>query len=276
MKNFKVDELKDVIKSVLKKNKHTYSDLAEYLDCSEPTIKRVLGHEELSLSRLLQICDFLNLSLSDLEVFMKKEEPPPAELSERQQIFLVENKNYFAFLFELYQDLTPDQIASKYQLTPKSLQKYLINLEKQELIKVTSKNKVRPFYKSFPHLGKGPLGVAYYKAFIENASHFFIQHISDEINSKKITNPKQEAQSYKKGSKYAVHSITVREETFLKYITEVESKLHELNKISTFEEKTEDLENTKTGVIVFGHTVVEHENKNLNFLTKTFGEIKNL
>ena len=173
MKTYKVSEIKEIIKNLLKKNKVTYKELDDHLECSEPTVKRILGPEEITLTRLIQICEFLKMSLSDLEALMKTDERETVNLNEKQQLFLVENKNHFAYLMEIYQELNPEQIAVKYKLNAKSTQKYLINLEKYDLIKVTSKNKVRPFHKAFPHLGSGALGAAFYRAFIQNASAFF-------------------------------------------------------------------------------------------------------
>ena len=131
MESFRIGEIKEVLKTLLKKKKQTYADLAIHLDCSEPTVKRILGNEELTLTRLLQICDFLNVSLGEIEGMIQKGGREEFHLSEKQQMFLVQNKNYFAYLMEIYQGLSTEQIAEKYKLTAKSTQKYLINLEKQ-------------------------------------------------------------------------------------------------------------------------------------------------
>lgn len=271
MKDFKTLEIKEILKSLLKKNKHKYSDLAEFLECSEPTVKRILGAEELTLTRLIKICEYLKISLTDLELLMKKDERQKTELTEKQQIFLVENKNYFAFLFEIYREQTPEQIAEKYKLNSKSLQKYLINLEKYDLIKITSKNKVRPFYQTFPHLGNGPLGVAYYRSFIQNASAFFIDHISEDISQRKSN-----LDSKKEGSSFAIHSMSVSPETYKQFIKEVEEKFHELERLANFEEKTLDAKKLKVGVVLLGTTLVESDYKELQTLQKTFGEITNI
>jgi hypothetical protein len=51
VKEFKSQKIKAVIKDLLKKKNITYEDLAEQLECSVPTIKRILGPEELTLNR---------------------------------------------------------------------------------------------------------------------------------------------------------------------------------------------------------------------------------
>jgi len=273
VKSFKVGEIKEVIKSLLKKNKFKYSDLADHLECSEPTVKRILGAEELSLSRLLQICDFLKLSLSDLESLIQKEERNSIELSEKQQKFLVENRSYFAYLFEVYQGFTPEQIAAKYKLNAKSSEKYLINLEKFDLIKVTSKNKIRPFYSSFPHLGKGPLGTAYYRAIIDNAGAFLKDHVSDSLALDRSRSGKS---SEKNGAKFSVQTMDISQETFKQAMKEFEMRLHELEKQANFEEKTKDKAQLKTAVVILGSALVDKEYKGLQTLQKSFGDVENL
>jgi predicted transcriptional regulator len=271
MKVFKVDEIKNIIKELLKKNKSTYADLAEHLECSEPTVKRILGSEEMTLTRLLQICDFLKMSLSDIEALMKQDTQEKAELSEKQQNFLVQYKNHFAYLLELYQPLTPQQIAEKYKLTAKSTQKYLIHLEKFDLIKVSKNNKVRPFYAKLPPLGNGPLGMANYRALVQNTAGFFVDFIGEQI----IQNPHSE-KSKKSGAGFAVQSMKVDIDTFNLYVKEFEAKLQELERVARFEEKTKDPKNLKEGLIVLGHAAVEPGYKGLEILQKTFGEITNL
>lgn len=271
MKTYKVGEIKEIIKGLLKKNKVTYSDLADHLECSEPTVKRILGPEEMTLTRLLQICDFLKLNLSDLEALMKNDQRETVNLSEKQQIFLVENKNHFAYLMEIYQEHTPEQIAIKYRLNSKSTQKYLINLEKYDLIKVSHKNKVRPYHNAFPHLGSGPLGSAFYRAFVQNSSAFFIDRISEEISRKKVNSEPE-----KEGSGYAIQSMNVNPETYRKFMKEINTKLIEFERVASFEEKTMDIKKMKTAVILLGSTTVEKDYKGLESLQKAFGEITNL
>lgn len=269
MKSYKVDEIKEIIKGLLKKNKLNYVDLAEHLECSEPTIKRILGPEEMSLSRLLQICEFLKLNLSDLEALMKKSERETIELSEKQQLFLVQNKNHFAYLMEIYQGLSTEQIAMKYKLNAKSTQRYLNALEKHDLIKITSKNKVRPFYSAFPHLGKGPLGTAYFRSLIQNSSTFLIDHIADEISSSHST----ASSTKKEGSKFAVQTMSLSPETFQQLTKDLEAKLQEYEKIAQFEEKTIDKKKLKTSVVIIGSTLVADDYKGLETLQRSFGEV---
>lgn len=271
MESFRIGEMKEVLKTLLKKKKQTYADLALHLNCSEPTVKRILGNEELTLTRLLQICDFLNVSLGEIEGMIQKGGREEFHLSEKQQKFLVQNKNHFAYLMEIYQGLSAEQISEKYKLTTKSTQKYLINLEKHDLIKV-NKNNVKPFNKSFPSLKNGPLGIAFYKSIIQNSSAFFIDHVSEQIALRNDAKP----DSGRAGASYSVQSMVVSVETFRLAVKEIESRLYELERTASFEEKNLAQDKLKSGVIILASAVVDQKYKGLDTIQRSFGEIINL
>lgn len=271
MESFKIGEIKNTLKTLLKKKKQTYTDLANHLNCSEPTVKRILGAEELTLSRLLQICDFLNVTLAEIESLIQKGGREEFRLTDKQQMFLVQNKSHFAYLMEVYQGLSTEQIAEKHKLTAKSTQKYLINLEKHDLIKV-NKNKVTPFNKAFPSLNNGPLGIAFYKAIIQNSSAFFVDRVSEQIAQRSDS----KKDSTWDGSSYSVQCMDVSVETFKLTMKEIESRLYELERTASFEEKNLSPDKLKSGVIILGSTLMDRNDKSVETIQRSFGEVTNL
>ena len=172
MTEFKSQKIKGVIKELLKKKNLTYEDLAADLECSIPTIKRILGPEELTLNRLLQLCEIVDIDLADLENLTADTEVKEEKFTEEQESFLAKNQNYFAYLLKLLSDKTPTEIAQTHNLNQRSTDKYLIGLEKLELIRVTGKQKVKPIFKRGPTLGNGPLAKAHFGNFINSAATF--------------------------------------------------------------------------------------------------------
>lgn len=225
----------------------------------------------MSLSRLLQICDFLDVGLAEIEGLIQKGGRKEFHLTEKQQIFLVQNKSYFAYLMEIYSGLSTEQIADKYKLNSKSTQKYLLQLEKHDLIKVY-KNKVTPFNKAFPSLSSGPLGVAFYKAFIQNSSAFFIDHISDQISRRVDGNAGKESQ----GSVYSVQAMAVSKDTFKIAMKEMQARLYELERTASFEEKNLTEDQLKAGVVILASAMVDQKDKGLDTIQRSFGEVINL
>lgn len=267
MNDFKIQQLKSTIKDLLKQKKMTYEDVAKELNCSVPTIKRVLGEEELTLSRLLELCDILEVSLSDLEMLSKTASEKIERFTEDQQIFLAKNKNFLAYLVHLY-DQTPEQIAEKYNLTQKSTDKYLLGLEKNELIKVNAKLKVKPAFKQLPSLENGPLAKAYYESLIQNSANFFKQNISERLFA-----PKTEKTSHKG---FAMQGIKVTEESYQAFITENLKSFESFIKLASYEEKSKPKEQLKTAVVLQAFTIVESDYKGLEMLEKALGEIVNI
>ncbi len=154
MKEFKSQKIKSVLKGLLKKKGITYEELAQQMECSVPTVTRILGTEELSLNRLLELCEIVEIDLAELAVLTQENGEKEEKFTPEQEKFLAKNKNYLGYLLKLFSGETPKQIAEKNSLTQRSTDKYLIQLEKQELIHVTGKQKVKPAFKRFPTFGK--------------------------------------------------------------------------------------------------------------------------
>jgi len=269
MKEFKSQKIKAVIKDLLKQKDITYEDLAEQMDCSIPTIKRILGPEELTLNRLLQLCEIVNVDLAELEALSNEGPPVEEKFTEAQEIFLSKNKPFMAYLMKLCSGESPKQIAEKKGLTPRSTDKYLIGLEKQNLIRVTGKQKVKPQFKNFPALGDGPLARVYFETFIQNGAQFFIELISDGLRSKidKAEKPK---------TVFSIQSVRVTRDTYKAFADEQEKALRNFSKLASFEEKTKDPSELMTAVALQGNAIVKNDYKGLEPLDNTMGDIPNL
>ena len=267
MNDFKTQQIKSAIKDLLKKREMTYEDVAEELECSVPTVKRILGDEEMTLSRLLQFCEMLEVTLTDLETITNISTDKIERFNEDQQVFLAKNRNFLAYFAHLYEK-TPAQIAEKYKLTQRSTDKYLLGLEKHGLIKVTAKQKVKPTFKQLPSLESGVLAKAYYEGFIQNAATFYIQNISEGLYKSK------EAPDHKKG--FSLQSLKVTEDSYNKYLDESLKAQDAFLKLASYEEKSKPAEQLKTAVLLKAHTITENDYKGLEILEKSLGEITNI
>lgn len=270
MKEFKSQKIKAVIKDLLKKKNITYEDLAEQLECSVPTIKRVLGPEELTLNRLLQLCEIVDIDLAELEAMTGAGEVREERFTPDQEAFLAKNRNFFAYLMQLFSGETPKQIAEKFGLTQRSTDKYLIGLEKQELIRVTGKQKVKPNFKNIPHLGSGVLGNLYYENFIKNSGEFFIELVREGFRNK------WDETKEKASAKFGVQSCKISRASYNAWIEEQEKAMRNLEKLASFEEKTKQESELMTAVIIQANTIVKNDYKGLEMLEKTMGEVTNI
>lgn len=273
MEEFKSQKIKSAIKALLKKKNLKYEDLAEELECSLPTVKRILGPEELTLNRLFQICDILDISLSELEAFSEEGTKETETFTKEQDEFLAKNRNYFAYLMKLYSGETPKKIAEKYNLTQRSTDKYLIGLERLELIRVTGKQIVKTAFKNSPNIGSGKLAKAYFESLIQNAGNFFIQNIHEAIIAK--SNP-DESSKKRSGSKFGIQAVKVTRATYEAWMKENSQAVRNFEKLASFEEKTKDPSELMTAVLVDAGALVPHNDPSLKLIENALGDIINL
>lgn len=266
MKEVNSQKIKNVIKELLKEKGLTYDDVAAQLGCSLPTVNRILGSEEISLNRILELCDLLDVTFSDLASMTKEQNLKEDRFTEAQENFLSKNNHLFAYFLKLISGESPKDIAASNNLTQKSTDKYLIALEKQELIKVSGKNKIRPVFKGMPKLGKGALGRAYYEKIISGSGRFFIDHIRKNLQ-------KTEGAS---NAQFTVNGSKMTSQTYYKLIEEMEVLFSRYRDISDMEEKIKNPKDLKTVVINYGHTILENDDPTLSLLDNLFGEIKNI
>ena len=249
------DKIKTALKQVLKKQNHTYGDVAKVWDCSLPTVKRQLGPEELPVSRLLTLLEWLNLSLSDLERLAESEDLASPKYTVKQNEFLAKNPREFSFLMKLYEDLTPDQIAKKYKLTPQVLEKILIQLEKYDLIRVGAGGKTKPFYAKTPGVD-GPLAQAHMRRIIDRTAQFHKNRITEilDLQSRGVDVPRG-------GLTWHTSELSVK--TYNEYLTKFRQLMDDLTAIAKIEEKTLKKSDLKMAVANFGLFLCEMDDKNL-------------
>jgi transcriptional regulator with XRE-family HTH domain len=268
MKEFEIQKIKGVLKMLLRKKKITYPDLAKSLQCSVPTVTRILGGEELSLTRLLQLCEILKVDLADIQNLIAESESTEEYFTLEQETFLAKNRGHLSYLLRLFRDETPKQIAEKFRLSQRSTDKYLIALERLGLIKVSAKQKVKPVFKTLPAFGKGPLARAFYESLIGKTSEFFLERVTSdlaEFNSTSSTT-----------SKFSVSIVKVTPATSQQWFSEIESVCRSYSKRASFEENTRDVSELRTVVVSTAHAVVPTSTGALQKLDQLFGDVTNL
>ncbi|MFS4458653.1 helix-turn-helix domain-containing protein [Bdellovibrio sp. HCB2-146] len=269
MKEFKSQRIKEAIKELLKKKGLTYENLAEDLECSVPTIKRILGPEELSLNRLLQLCDILDVDLADLEQMTKSSKEEGEEFTPDQEEFLAKNKNFFAYLMQIYSGETPKQIAQKHGLTDRSTDKYLIGLEKKGLIRVTGALKVKPAFKEMPGLGSGILGRTYFESLISTGARYYVETIRAAFRGDPDVGDRNTA-------KFSIQGLKVSRASYIAYTEQRNRAWKEFERLAVFEEKSMDEKDLMTAVIMEANTLVKNDHPTLKIIENTLGEITNI
>jgi DNA-binding Xre family transcriptional regulator len=129
-------------KALLRKQKHTYEDLARHLEISLPSVKRAMNSSHLPLSRVLEICEFLGFSLAELLAFTRKDWNESFCFTPAQEDFFAEHPHFLAYFLEVL-DLSPAEIEKRHGLSRKSTHAYLKKLEKMGLVEWHPGDKVK-------------------------------------------------------------------------------------------------------------------------------------
>lgn len=134
----------NALKIMLKSQKVTYAELAKRTGTTEAAVKNIFYSRSVSLEKLIQICQAINVSFSDLIAASETTKSSDLQLSEANEKFFVEHPNYLAFFRELVLlRKPPKKIKTENNLDQKSLFIYLRQLEKMELIEIVSDSNIR-------------------------------------------------------------------------------------------------------------------------------------
>lgn len=142
------------VKELLKQRGITYGQLADTLECSLPTIKRLLNKPTLPLSRLLEIAEIANIEFSEISERADQLRPQHYVFSDSQDALFAERPEMLVYLQELMVGKTPDEIATHHDLNPRSTAEYQKQLERVGLIK--RKSGSPPKLLVSPPVGFGP------------------------------------------------------------------------------------------------------------------------
>lgn len=124
------------LKSELKSQGLTYTDVGNYLKMSEAGIKKLLSKEDIPLSKLNSLCQLLQISLGDLLKKAESEEEDVITFQQKTINFFLNSPQYFHFFMKLaYEQKSPREIQEQFQLSSKSINLYLKKLEELNLIK---------------------------------------------------------------------------------------------------------------------------------------------
>lgn len=263
------DSLKEAIKSVLKMQKKTYEDLAEELEVSVPTVKRILTKEEMTLSRLLQICSYLKLSLTELEKIANHNKGITRNtFTEKQEDFLSKNTNYLTFLLMMYSGLSPQEIQKQTKISEKSVKLYLLRLDKLDLITYRKERYSLPF-DTFPNLiPYGKIHETNFNQMIESGAQFFKRYNRNRILAKDVEKDR--------GSTIGFTMLNLSRTSYLEWFEKSKKLYQELQDIAIVEEKIPKLKDKKTVVVLSCYGILESGDPEIEALQNSFGVVKEI
>ena len=151
-------QLIGVLKRLLKAKGITYLDVAQQLDLSESSVKRLFAEQSLSLDRLDQICQLAELEISDLVQLMLEESRHIEMLSEDQEREIAKDVKLLLVAICVLNRWTYSDLLAHYKFTPTECLRLFAKLDRLKIIELLPKNRIRiAVSKNFRWRPDGPI-----------------------------------------------------------------------------------------------------------------------
>lgn len=151
-------QLIETLKRQLRTRRLTYRDVAQALQLSEPSVKRLFASGRLTLDRLEDLCRFLGLTLAELVQDAAAAVAPLRTLDAAQEKRLVSDEKLMLVAVCALNHWTIDDIVAAYRLTRAECLKLLLALDRMGLIALLPGDRIRLLVaRDFDWLPGGPI-----------------------------------------------------------------------------------------------------------------------
>jgi len=133
----------ETLKTALKSHGLTYRDVANALALSEASVKRLFADNNLSLQRLDQICQLMDMEITDLTKQVEARQAQLTQLTEEQEKELVSDLKMVLVTFLVINGWQYDDMLTYYHLQPTELIQYLAKLDRLKVIDLLPNNRIR-------------------------------------------------------------------------------------------------------------------------------------
>jgi len=177
-----IQALLSTLREVLKSKGYTYRKLAEELNISEATVKRIFS-KGCTLERIAQICTHLGTSFLEVAALAKTEEEVDYFLSKEQERFFSKYPALFGVFKQLHLGHPFTKVAKDFKLDPQKFFLLLRKLEDQNLLEVLPENGVRLKVKgNIRYTHRGPLAQAILRPQIIQ----FLDHVDRVLENEQV------------------------------------------------------------------------------------------
>ncbi|MDJ0807355.1 MAG: helix-turn-helix transcriptional regulator [Gammaproteobacteria bacterium] len=168
-------QLIETLKQAIKAHGRTYVDVARHLNLSEASVKRLFSQKSFSLERLDQVCQFLEIEISDLVQLMQEHTAGPISgLTLEQEQEIVGNLELLLIAVCVLNRWTLEEIIDYFQIPEVRCIQHFAHLDRLKMIELLPKNRVKLLVApNFKWRENGPI------------QQFFLQRLqSDFFNSR--------------------------------------------------------------------------------------------
>jgi DNA-binding Xre family transcriptional regulator len=140
--NWELAAVRAQLKLILKQKKFSYQAIAKELGISEVTVKRFFTSEDISFSKLQQICRVIGISVIDLVAVVKEAGEQSFQLTFPQEKALSENESLYDFFVSLLKYKSVKQATQRVGLPKENIPSFLRQLDHLGLIEIPIGDKV--------------------------------------------------------------------------------------------------------------------------------------
>ena len=148
----------DTLKRELRKQRITYRQVAEALELSETSVKRLFSEEAFSIKRLEKACELLHLDLSDLVHLMERNLELTNQFTLDQEKELVADVKLLLVALLLMNKLRFEEIIAVYDISEAEGIRLLARLDRMKMIELQPGNRVKLMIsQNFEWIPGGPI-----------------------------------------------------------------------------------------------------------------------
>jgi len=151
-------DLISALKTELKAAGITYAQLAGHLGMAESSIKRIFARGDMPLSRIDEVLRVLKMDFAELARLVADARPLRRELTQEQEAAVVADRRLLLVAICALSRWTFEQIVAAYSLTEAECIRYLLVLDKLDIIEMRPLNRYRlKLAKGFRWRADGPV-----------------------------------------------------------------------------------------------------------------------
>ena len=152
------DALISTLKQQLKQHQLTYAEVAKRLKMSEANVKRMFATKRFTLQRLEQVCQLMEMELTDLFQCYEASRQSISSLTETQEQELVSDPKLLLVAVCVRNYLSFDEIVASYNVSETEVIRCLAKLDKLKIIDLLPNNRIKlRVDEGFRWIPKGPI-----------------------------------------------------------------------------------------------------------------------
>lgn len=168
----------ETLKKQLKAAGFTYAKIAEHIDLSEASIKRIFALKKMSMERLEELCDLIQLDIEELVRINSHEKRQTSSLTLEQEQKLSQNKDLLLLAGCFMNQWSMEEIRATYDIP--QLIKLMNELDDMKIIEVLPHDRFKLLIsRNFSWIKNGPI------------QHFFNTHVQSDFLASSFTQPNQ-------------------------------------------------------------------------------------